>query len=79
MLMMFCNILRMRMGRERVKGCHCNKQGTTKITYPYEELYGPKPRSMTGHTFTIDAISTSKWRWYPALQEALLSRLRELQ
>ena len=32
-----------------------------------------------GHTFTINAIPPSNWRWGPAFQEALLGWLRELQ
>ena len=79
LLTMFCRILRMRLGRERLQECLFNRPEGTQRAYPFGELYGPKPRPSTGGEFVINEIPASKWRWEAAFRVALLSWLRELQ
>ena len=73
LLTMFCRILRMRLGRERLQECLFNRPGGTQMAYPFGELYGPKPRPSTGGEFVINEILASKWRWEAAFRVALLS------
>ena len=78
-LTMLCRVLRMRMGRERVKECLFDKPGSGQKLYPFGELYRPKPRAEDQPDFEVGLIPPSKWKWEPAFQVALMDRLRELQ
>jgi len=40
-LTMFCRVLHMRLGRDRVKECLFDKPGTGQRSYPFGELCGP--------------------------------------
>ena len=60
LLALFCRVLRMRMGRERLLECLFDKPGGTPGAFPYAELLGPKPRPRPEDQFVIGEVPNAE-------------------